>query len=130
MPTQNIIAGSLTGPRRSPSVSAVADTGTFTALQFVNGINVAAGGSEAAPTPALLGAYFFARGGINVGDSFMFVNQTSDGTAATLTANGNTLVGSGVSVAAAGRAAAFRVICTAAPTDAAGTGAAFSICRS
>ena len=133
MPTVNIFSGSVSATTPMTQ-SAVATGNTLTAAQFINNVNVVpatgAGTALTAPTGVALGAYFFARGGISVGDSFTFVNQTSDGFASTLSGGvGSTLIGSGATAATAGFAARFVVRCTAAPTDAAGTGATFSIYR-
>lgn len=132
MSTTNVFAGSVRATFPT-TASAVASGSQLTAAQLVGGINVdgTAGGNVQLPTAASLGAYFFARGGIEIGDSFDFTNITNNGAAASTitTAAGMTIVGSAATAATVGTAARFVVRCSAVPTDAAGTGATFSVYR-
>lgn len=127
MATQNVFSGTVisrTAPGNLRNISAPTTvTGAaLSAAQLVNGLNIAAGAALTLPTAVALAV---ALPNIQAGDSFEFTCQTTDGTAVTLTASTITIVGLATTAASAGAAASFWIRCTAAPTDAAGTGAAF-----
>lgn len=127
MATQSVFSGSVVA-RTAPSFFRFIGTpstktgAALSAAELINGLNIAAGAALTLPSAVSLAA---AIPSVQVGDTFEFTCQTTDGVAVTLTASTITITGLATTLATAGAAATFLIRCTAAPTDTLGTGAAF-----
>lgn len=134
MALANILNGSVSavGPAifSASAPSTVDVAGVLTAANVLNGYNVSVAAGPGAiqfPTAASIAAALSNPLALRVGDSFLFHQYTSGASNATMTTNtGLTLSGNMVTNTSGGQ---FLFRCTAAPTDAVGTGATFTVTR-